>query len=106
MISANLDRETRRAVYRRDGFQCALCSSTRYLQIHHAIPRGQGGSRSDPQNLITLCCVCHQQAHGEDLAGMPFTQADVVQACVEYLADLYAPAWWPWRDGYDPGRGD
>lgn len=102
MLSANIDRETRKAVYRRDGYRCALCCSTRYLQIHHAIPRSQGGSNS-PMNLITLCNVCHMQAHGDNLEGMPFTQKDVMRACVEYVADWYAPQWWPWREGYDPG---
>lgn len=106
MISANLTNSQRRKIYRRDGYQCALCSSTRYLQIHHAIPRGQGGSPDSPMNLITLCNVCHMQAHGDNLKGMPFTQADVEQACVEYLADLYAPHWWPWRSGYDPMAGE
>ena len=105
MISANIDPQIRKAVYKRDGYQCALCSSTRYLQIHHAIPRGRGGDRTSPHNMITLCQVCHMQAHGDNLKGMPFTQADVEQACVEYLADMYAPAWWPWRQGYDPGQG-
>ena len=28
----------RKAIYRRDGYQCALCGSTRYLQIHHYNP--------------------------------------------------------------------
>ena len=105
MISANVDRETRKAVYKRDGWACALCNSTRYLQIHHVIPRGKGGKQGDPQNMITLCSVCHMQAHGDNLTGMPFTQTDVETACAEYLADTYAPEWWPWRDGYDPGRG-
>lgn len=109
MISANIDRETRKAVYRRDGYQCALCSSTRFLCIHHVIPRGQGGARENPQNMITLCRVCHMQVHGQDLDGMPFTQADVVQACVEYLADMYCDPrrdqWWPWVTGYDPATG-
>ena len=105
MISANVDRETRKAVYKRDGWACALCNSTRYLQIHHVISRGKGGKQGDPQNMITLCSVCHMQAHGDNLKGMPFTQADVEQACVEYLADMYAPRWWPWRQGYDPGQG-
>ena len=100
MISANIDRETRKAVYKRDGYACALCSSTRYLQIHHVIPRGKGGKADDPQNMITLCNVCHMQAHGDNLKGMPFTQADVEQACVEYVADIYAPNWYPWREGY------
>lgn len=103
MISANIDRETRRAVYARDGYQCALCSSTRYLQIHHAIPRGEGGSRTDPMNLITLCDRCHAAAHGLDLDGLGFTPWEISQECVVYLADLYAPSWWPWRSGYHPG---
>ena len=101
---AKLSSSQRKAIYRRDGFQCAVCGSTRYLQIHHYIHRGQGGNDS-PHNLITLCQVCHMQAHGDNLKGMPFTQADVEQACVEYLADTYAPVWWPWRDGFDPGVG-
>lgn len=103
MISADIPRETRKAVYERDGYRCALCDSSRYLQIHHVIPRGKGGDKYSPQNMITLCNVCHMQAHGDNLAGMPFSQADVEQACVEYLADTYAPHWWPWRQGYEPG---
>ena len=42
-MHANINRELRRRIYRRDGWRCALCDSTRYLQIHHVIPRGQGG---------------------------------------------------------------
>ena len=103
MISANIPNTTRKAVYRRDGYQCALCSSTRYLQIHHAIPRSWGGSDSK-HNLITLCSRCHQDAHSEWRTARE--RADTYQACVEYLADLYAPAWWPWKPGYDPGAGD
>lgn len=43
MISANIPKNIRRAVYRRDGFRCALCDSNRGLQIHHVIHRSQGG---------------------------------------------------------------
>ena len=103
MISANIDRETRKAVYRRDGFQCALCSSTRYLQIHHAIPRGDGGSQDDPMNLITLCARCHSAVHGLDLDEIGVTPEEISQEIVVYLADYYAPSWWPWRSGYHPG---
>lgn len=102
MISANIDRKTRKAVYERDHYRCALCDSPKYIQVHHAIPRGQGGSDS-MQNLITLCQVCHANAHGDLLDPHVWTQEDVEQACVVYLADLYAPDWWPWRSGYHPG---
>lgn len=95
MISAGIDRKTRREVYRRDGWRCALCDSTQYIQIHHAVPRGEGGT-DEMQNLITLCADCHALAHGMDLRGWGATKEDVDQAIVEYLADYYAPNWNPW----------
>lgn len=102
MISANIDRQTRRAVYERDGYRCALCDSGSHLQIHHAIPRGRGGDQTSEQNLITLCATCHTQAHGLNLENSPLTQEDIEQAITEYMADLYEPGWWPWRKGYRP----
>ena len=53
MIDAKLTNAQRKAIYRRDGFRCALCDSTKYIQIHHVIPRGAGGT-NHPHNLITL----------------------------------------------------
>ena len=97
MISANIPNETRKAVYRRDGFRCALCDETRYLQIHHVIPRGKGGNDS-VYNLITLCSKCHALAHGTNVYDFDdITQEDVEQAAVEYMADYYAPDWNPWK---------
>lgn len=84
----NLTNAERKAIYRRDGWQCALCSSTQYLQIHHIEPRGKHGTNV-PQNLITLCSTCHGEAHGVKRDG-GFDEAEVYQACIEYIADLYA----------------
>ena len=121
MISAKLSNNQRKAVYRRDGWRCALCDSTKYLQVHHIVKRSQGGS-NHPHNLITLCSDCHALAHGMDLRGiMPaigtpgfwateyygdVIKADDVerdrpidQAIVEYMADHYASqgiVWSPW----------
>lgn len=95
MISANISKKTRRAVYARDGYVCALCDSTKYLQVHHCVKRSQGGTDS-LQNLICLCADCHALAHGIDLRGVEMTQADMEQAITEYLADYYAPDWNPW----------
>lgn len=97
MISANISNSKRKAVYRRDGYRCALCDYSQHLQLHHVVPRGEGGPDSE-QNLITLCAECHALAHGFDLRGLddPPTQEDMTQACVEYLADYYAPDWNPW----------
>ena len=55
--AANIPAATRRAVYRRDGYRCALCDDVRGLQIHHAMPRSVGGS-DDEMNLVTLCWRC------------------------------------------------
>ena len=98
MLSAKIDNRTRKAVYARDGYRCALCDSTQYIQVHHVIPRSEGGTNS-VMNLITLCGNCHSQAHGVDLYN-DLTAADMNQFCIEYLADHYAPRWNPWgKDG-------
>ena len=96
MISANIPNETRKRVYRRDNYRCALCDSSRYIQIHHYCPRGQGGNDS-VENLITLCSVCHGLVHGVLVPGLDMAPQDVEQACCEYLADIYAPDWWPYK---------
>lgn len=128
MISATLKREVRRAVYKREGWACALCDSPKYLQVHHIIKRSQGGS-NHPHNLICLCSDCHALAHGMDLRGvMPsigtpgFWATDyapkvddlldierdrtIDQAIVEYMADHYACqgiVWSPWlKEGAKP----
>ena len=97
MISARIDNRTRKAVYRRDHYRCALCDSPRYIQVHHVIPKGQGGSVTSMHNLITLCQHCHAAVHGLDVDHY-WTPADIALACVEYVADYYAPDWWPYRE--------
>ena len=84
-----LTNEQRKAIYRRDGYRCALCDSTQYLQIHHYIHRGKGGSNS-PHNLICLCHCCHAQAHGINMLDMDISVEDMEQYIVEYLSDMSA----------------
>ena len=38
-LSASIPNETRKAVYARDGYRCALCDDTHGLQIHHIVHR-------------------------------------------------------------------
>lgn len=101
MINAGISNTTRKFVYRRDGYRCALCDSTQYLQIHHFIARSQGGT-DGVQNLITLCADCHALAHGIDLRGWGACPQDAIQAALEYLADYYAPDWNPWAKDAHP----
>ena len=95
MLSARISNETRRFIYAREGYRCALCDSTKYLQVHHCVPRSRGGTDS-VQNLVCLCADCHALAHGITLNDWDATQQDVEQAVTEYLADYYAPDWNPW----------
>jgi 5-methylcytosine-specific restriction endonuclease McrA len=55
---------TRREVMSRDNHTCKGngCSSKRYLEVHHKVPRSAGGS-NDESNLITLCSACHSLVH-------------------------------------------
>ena len=97
MLSANITKATRRAIYRRDGYRCALCDSTDGIQIHHAVARGKGGT-DYAHNLVTLCWRCHAVAHGTRMPECPdwMGAVELHEACIEYLADLYAPDWYPW----------
>ena len=111
MISAKIDKDTRKAVYQRDGWRCAMCDSPKYIQIHHVIPRSRGGNNT-MHNLITLCSDCHALAHGQDLRETGITKCEIEQSMLEYMADYYAcegydpytAAWWE-KSGYIHGGG-
>lgn len=65
----------RKAVYRRDGYQCQECGrksgphadgdSVR-LHAHHVVPLSHGGVNA-LSNLTTLCEPCHNRAHEHDI---------------------------------------
>ncbi len=99
MISANLTNAVRKSIYKRDLYECALCGSPRGLQVHHVVARSGGGS-DHPHNLITLCWRCHAVIHGTRLPEYPdwMDAAELEQACIEYVADMYAPDWYPWDE--------
>ncbi|MBI2046111.1 MAG: HNH endonuclease [Parcubacteria group bacterium] len=53
----------RKAVYRRDRWQCQKCGiKNTQLHAHHQTPLSIGGS-NDTSNLITLCKNCHIDSH-------------------------------------------
>jgi len=62
---------TRREVLARDRHRCQSpgCDRTRFLEVHHIVPRSRGGDNK-PENLITLCGSCHRLWHeiGEGMA--------------------------------------
>lgn len=54
--------DLREEILKRDGYTCQECGSRENLQIHHIKYRSKGGS-DDPENLVTLCELCHYRKH-------------------------------------------
>jgi 5-methylcytosine-specific restriction endonuclease McrA len=52
----------RREVLERDGWRCQHCGRMSELQVHHIRSRSSLGD-DNLDNLITLCCDCHREAH-------------------------------------------
>jgi 5-methylcytosine-specific restriction endonuclease McrA len=63
----------RKAVLARDQHRCRApgCGSRKFLEVHHVIPREQGGSHA-AANLVTLCSRCHRFLH--EHSGVPWAQ--------------------------------
>lgn len=59
-------RATRRMVLRRDQYRCTVCGTSHDLEVHHIVPRAEGGT-NDPANLVTLCMACHSDTHDRPL---------------------------------------
>ncbi len=62
----------KRNVLSRDRHRCQSrgCTSTRFLEVHHIIPRIRGGSNK-PENLVSLCGGCHQILHERGTQNCP-----------------------------------
>lgn len=54
----------RAAVLARDRHRCSTpgCRATRFLEVHHVVPRVKGGGNG-VENLVTLCARCHGFVH-------------------------------------------
>jgi 5-methylcytosine-specific restriction endonuclease McrA len=58
----------RAGVLARDEHRCQApgCGSTHFLEVHHVVPRAEGGTNR-AENLVTLCGRCHRFAHERPL---------------------------------------
>jgi hypothetical protein len=82
---ATIPPSVRDAVLARDRHRCATpgCRSAHFLEVHHVMPRGQGGTNR-AENLITLCSRCHGFVH--EGGGV------IAAALAPALAQAFAPA--------------
>jgi len=56
----------RRRIFKRDGYQCGYCGSSRNLTIDHIVPRSKGGDNSWT-NLVTCCNRCNNEKDSKTL---------------------------------------
>ena len=54
----------RREIFHRDNHRCMKCGRSKQLEVHHILPVYQKGL-NHPDNLITLCRKCHEEAPDE-----------------------------------------
>ncbi|MBL8619927.1 MAG: HNH endonuclease [Myxococcales bacterium] len=83
-VTKTIPPRTRRAVLRRDRGRCVVpgCRNARYVDVHHVVPRAQGGTHT-PSTLSALCSAHHKAAHdgrlrveGTAPGKLRFTHAD------------------------------
>ena len=53
-------RANRSRIYKRDGFECVYCGSSKNLTLDHVIPRSRGGT-NEWTNLVTSCFKCNSK---------------------------------------------
>lgn len=83
---------------------CRICGSTRWLHLHHIIPRGKcRASRRDLRNGMSLCNSCHMKWHRrsltiprEAMTAEEWSYVSSVQLTGERIED--------WLDRYYPPR--
>jgi 5-methylcytosine-specific restriction endonuclease McrA len=70
-MSRNLYRyqKAREKAKARAGYQCEQCGSTHRIHAHHITRLNEGGSLTDPKNMIVLCERCHHAEHGSKRVG-------------------------------------
>jgi 5-methylcytosine-specific restriction endonuclease McrA len=86
-MKSNVTRALRDIVLERENYTCALCCNPAN-DVHHVVPRAQGG-RSNPQNLIAICRLCHAKLHHEEYLP-PELREELELAVITYMCDFYA----------------
>jgi 5-methylcytosine-specific restriction endonuclease McrA len=60
-------KKARLVVLKRDGHKCKKCGGKKHLCVHHIKKWADYPTlRYDPENLITLCRVCHGKMWGKE----------------------------------------
>jgi len=73
-------------VKHRDSNKCVICGSTSNLEVHHVVPRSEGGT-DIPDNLVTLYHSCHMKVHekGIKVPVKQYQQVGVLNTAMPYI---------------------
>lgn len=55
--------EKKKEIKEKAHYKCCICESYDFLEIHHIIPKKEGGTDND-DNLVPLCVSCHKHYGG------------------------------------------
>lgn len=82
-----VSRQKRDAILKRDNYECVVCKSKKYLEIHHVAPVLSHGTqlynlnrrawtekekKYHESNLVTLCKRCHLGIHNHNYSEFPW----------------------------------
>ena len=89
---------SRQNLFRRDGYQCQYCGSSKDLTLDHVVPRAKGG-KSTWKNLITACRRCNARKGHQtpEKAGLTLRQHPFRPTYVMFLRELAGPGYEDWH---------
>jgi 5-methylcytosine-specific restriction endonuclease McrA len=89
-MNAKISKALRDLVFERDSYTCIVCERAA-TDLHHVRRRSRGG-RDVVQNLVALCRVHHDIAHGTVYPQeLNFLRTHEVETAIfEYICDYYA----------------
>ncbi|AHM63083.1 HNH endonuclease [Flammeovirgaceae bacterium 311] len=93
---------SRQNVFRRDGFQCQYCGSSKDLTLDHVVPRSRNG-KSNWTNLVTACKRCNTRKgnYTPEMAGMKLRRQPEKPSYLHFLRDhsgLMMAEWIPYLE--------
>jgi len=90
---------SRANIYKRDGFHCVYCGSSRHLTVDHVIPKSQGGE-DVWENLVTACQRCNIKKGNRtpEQAGMQLRKKPYRPTYIDFLLhnDTIEESWRPY----------
>ncbi len=80
---------SRHNIFKRDGFECQYCGTSRDLTIDHIIPRSKGGG-DGWKNLVTACRHCNAKKgdRSPEEAGMKLKKIPAKPSYIMFLKEL------------------